>query len=418
MSANWQHTDGRLDFAQPFLIHTAYNDRNEDLVTAKLDATLSHNVQLFIKPYYHSWRSHYTKFDNTIPPSDQLIIIEDNGPWGYKDYGANVLAKLQFDPRLEYFVGYDVQSYGGNDAVLVITQHNETTNALFAQIRTTPALLSNVILAAGARYSDPSVGQSATVWNVSGRWDIGSSLFVRGQVGTAFRLPTAEELFANDPDDERGNPNLKPEESTNANLSVGQSHLGAAQLGWELIGFYRKISNLIDYATFDPLTNQAVFGNVPGTVHTRGAQLALDLAPSAWISGHLDFTYNHSIDPSTEEQIALVPTNLLKASLDVHPQIVPFGVTVAVNHVGTLIATGLWDGSESYGNYTVVDLNGRYFIGEQRRQRIDLSVQNLFDHRYASRLGSGVRDFDGSSYTYWDLGVPLTVRLAYTYLFQ
>jgi vitamin B12 transporter len=80
LSANWQHTSGRLDFALPYLSNTAYNDRNEDLVTAKLDATFNQNVQLFIKPYYHWWHSHYTEFDNTVPPGDTLNVIENHGP--------------------------------------------------------------------------------------------------------------------------------------------------------------------------------------------------------------------------------------------------------------------------------------------------------------------------------------------------
>ena len=64
--------------------------------------------------------------------------------------------------------------------------------------------------------------------------------FVRGEIGTAFRLPTAEELFANDPDDERGDPNLQPETSKNANLSVG-GNLGQSHFKWELIGFARDV---------------------------------------------------------------------------------------------------------------------------------------------------------------------------------
>ncbi len=57
-------------------------------------------------------------------------------------------------------------------------------------------LFPNARIAAGFRHNMPSFGESATVWNVSGRWDITPNLFVRGSVGTAFRLPSAEELFA------------------------------------------------------------------------------------------------------------------------------------------------------------------------------------------------------------------------------
>ncbi len=64
--------------------------------------------------------------------------------------------------------------------------------------------------------------------------------------GTSFRLPTAEELFADDPNDERGNPDLKPETSEDLNVSLG-GHFGDSErrYEWELTGFLRKVKNLI-----------------------------------------------------------------------------------------------------------------------------------------------------------------------------
>jgi outer membrane cobalamin receptor len=417
LSISEQHTDGRLDDLQPQLVNTAYNDRDEDLLTAKLDLALSDSVQFYVKTYYHDWRSHYTEFDNTIPPGDSLTVIENDGPWGYRDYGANLLAKLQLGKNFDYFVGYDLQNYSGSDAVLVISEHTESTQALFAQIRTTSELFSDLKLAAGLRYSDPSVGESDTVWNLSGRYDLNPNVFMRAMVGTAFRLPTAEELFANDPEDERGNPELKPETSTNANLSVGiLFNVGPTQNKAELIGFFREVRNLIDFTSFDDTTGQAVFGNVPGTVSVRGAEIALESSQSDSWSANLSYTYNHSIDPSTQMQIANVPTNLVKAGFDYHPP-APWGANLTVNYFGKTYATGLWDGTEAYGNDTIVNLSGRVFLDSQRRQRLDLSLQNLFNRTYATGLGTATRDVDGSNYTYWNLGVPRNLRIAYTYKF-
>ncbi len=419
LSLSEQHTDGRLDFAVPQQVNTAFNDRDEDLATAKLDMELSDQVQFFLKTYYHNWHSHYTEFDNTIPPGDTLLVVENDGPWGYRDYGANLLAKLKFGRLFEYFVGYDLQKYSGSDAVLVIAQHTENTQAVFAQIRTSSDLFSNLKLAAGVRYSDPSVGQSDTVWNLSGQYDITPAVFVRGQVGTAFRLPSAEELFANDPQDERGNPNLKPETSNNANLSLGvRFDLGATRNKLELIGFFRDVKNLIDFTSFDDATGQAVFGNVPGTVSVRGGELSLETSAFDSLSGTFNYTYNNSIDPGTQVQVANIPKDLLKLGLDYHPADQPWGATLSVNHFGRTYATGLWDGTEAYGNETIIDLSGRAFLDPRRRQRIDLSVQNLFDRKYATGLGTATRDVDGSNYTYWNLGVPRNLRISYSYAFR
>ena len=414
-----QHTDGRLDFALPELSNTAFNDRNEDLLTAKLDVEMSDRVQLFLKTYYHNWRSHYTEFDNTIPPGGTLDVIEDHGPWGFRDYGANILAKLKLGKYLEYLVGFDSQNYSGSDAVLVISQHTESTQAAFAQVRTTSEWVENLKLAVGLRYSDPSVGPSDTIWNVSAQYDISPSLFIHGQAGTAFRLPTAEELFANDPEDERGNPNLKPETSTNANLSIGGVlALGPTQNKWEVIGFYRNVKNLIDFASFDAGTDQAVFGNVAGTVGVRGAELSLDSRMSDVVSLFANYTYNHSIDPGTQVQVANIPQSLLKAGVDYHPVTQPWGGTLTVNRFGRTYQTGLWDGTEAFGEATIVNLSGRVFLDAKQRQRIDLSLQNLFNREYATGLGTAFRDSDGSPYTYWNLGVPRNLRVSYTYAFR
>lgn len=149
------------------------------------------------------------------------------------------------------------------------------TNAGFAQLRMTPDLLPHAHIAAGFRYNSPTTGRSATIWNVVGRYDLPFNLYARGEVGTNFRLPTAEELFADDPQDERGNPNLKPERSLSANFSLGQRlQSGRFGIHWDLTGFVRRIDNLIDYTTFDEKTGQEVFGNENGTAHVNGVSIS------------------------------------------------------------------------------------------------------------------------------------------------
>ncbi len=417
-SVGEQHTTARLDFARPFQAYSEVNQRSEDLLTMKLDAKFSEKVELYVKPYYHWWQSWVTQYNNTIPPSGTLILLYDHAAWGYKDYGVNLLTKLRPGGAFEYFAGYDLQRYTGSDAALVITQHTESTNAVFAQVRTSSDLSTNLRLSLGLRYTSPSVGETATVWTVNGQYNINPNLYVRGQVGTSFRLPTTEELFANDPVDERGSPNLKPEKGTNTSLSVGGSlEPTGAKLSWEVIGFYRELKNLIDYATFDPVTQQAVFGNIPGTVRTRGGEITLNALMANWLSANANYTYASARDPATGTQISRVPKAVAKAGLDFHAPSSPWGATATLNYFGTTDRTGLWDGTESYGKTALMDISGRYFIDSARRQRIDVTVQNLFDKTYATGLGTGIRDSDGSPYTFWNLGVPRTLRISYSHAF-
>ncbi len=420
LSASYQHTNANLDFARPMLTATAYNQRNEDLVSSRLDYTPSDEFKFYIKDYYHWWLAHYTEFDNVIGSPGTLTTIDDHDFWGYKDYGINLLTQIAVNRGFEYLAGYDFQNYTGRDAVLVIQQQTEHVNAFFGQIRTTPELIPNAHLAAGLRYNIPNVGQSALVWNGSGQYDFSKSLFLKASVGTAFRLPTAEELFANDPKDERGNPNLKPETSRNANVSVGGSAtIGASALKWELIGFYRVIKNLIDYQSFDPKTNQDVFGNVPGNVSVRGLEITLDAAITAALSGNFNATYSHSRQSGSDLQFDQIPVTQVKLGLDYHPSDLPFGATLNVVHLGDVDAEpfGAGNGRYGYGNYTVADLGGRIFVDRARRQRIDLHLNNAFNKTYYSGLAHGVNDTSGDAYLVHDLALPRIFSAYYTYAF-
>jgi outer membrane cobalamin receptor len=419
-TAAYEHTNANLDFAQPELTAIAYNQRNEDLVSAKIDYAPSDEFKLYIKDYYHWWYSHYTEFDNVIGSPGTLTTIDDHDFWGFKDYGVNLLTQIAVNRGFEYLGGYDFQNYTGKDVVLVIQQQTEHVNAFFGQVRTTPDLIPNAHFAAGLRYNIPSVGESAVVWNGSGQYDFSKSLFVRTTFGTAFRLPTAEELFANDPEDERGNPNLKPETSTNANLSIGGvADLGPASLKWELIGFYRDIKNLIDYATFDPDTNQDVFGNVAGTVITRGVEATLEGTITASLSGNFSATYNKTRQSGSEVQFNQIPVTQVKLGFDYHPPGAPYGASVNIVHLGNVddMPLGSDAGRFGYGNYTVVDLGARLFLDSHRHQRIDLHLNNAFDRTYASSLGHGVDDVSGDAYVVHNLALPRTFGVNYTYSF-
>ena len=309
------------------------------------------------------------------------------------------MAKYLPASGIETYLGYDYQNYNGKDVVLVIEPKTEHVHAVFGEIATTHDLISNAQFAAGFRFNDPSMGQTATVWNVSGRWDVLPELYLKGMVGTAFRLPTAEELFANDPNDERGDPNIKPETSTNFNVSVGG--LLGPQVHWEAIGFFRDVTNLIDLVDFDEITNQDVFGNVPGTVRVRGGEFVVDAALNEDLSGSFSYTYSQSHD-STGVQINRVPEQLVKALFDYHPANQFFGLFASLNYVGSVFDTPV-GARENYGNYLVVGLGARVFLDHDRHHRIDFNLMNLFDQKYATRLAHGITDLGANPYTVWNL---------------
>lgn len=415
LTVSEQHNFGKLDDAQPQSIASAFNNRNEDILTGKVDFTASENLQFFVKGYYHWWRSHYTEFDND-PSTGALITVDDHDPWGYVDRGVNAMGKFSPTRGVNLYLGYDFQNYYGSDAVLVIDKHEESTHAVFGEIATTPELIQGLSLAAGVRYNAPDVGQSATVGVVSARWDITDGLYLKAMAGTAFRLPTAEELFANDPNDERGNPDLKPETSKNANISLGGYVPGLRGLHWEVLGFFRDVKNLIAIGGFDPVTNQDLFDNVPGVVRVRGGQVAFDGALTDEVSASASYTYSSSKQDGGL-QIINIPVSLAKATLDYHPTKMPFGLTGSLNYVGDVYNNPAGLGVTNFGNYVVFNASVRLFLDETRHQRVDIGLNNVFGKRYATSLMGGFSDATGDAYVVHNLGQPRTFTVRYTYGF-
>ncbi len=189
----------------------------------------------------------------------------------------------------------------------------------------------------------------------------------------------------------------------------------------EVTGFARDVTNLIDFDTFDDATGQALFGNVAGTVRVRGGQATVDVAATDTVSANLTYSAN-SAKQDGGQQLDRVPKSLFKAGVDWHPGDKPFGATLNVVYTGDL-ARAVGGVETPYGDYTVVDLSGRYFLDADRHQQVTLSIRNLFDQRYGlpSRGCKDTPDdgpYDCSiPYTYVNLGMPRTFAVSYTYRF-
>jgi len=428
-SAMYQRSDVTLDNLRPGRsgasqvggVAAAYNSRAEHIGSAKLDYTARRDVELFFKGYYHQWDSHWNEIQNEISSPGTRLVISDGEFWGFKDYGANVLARLTPTRNFEYFAGYDFQNYRGRDDVLLIEPNTETVNALFGQVRTTRALLPKAVLGFGARFNAPTHGQNATVWTATGEYDFSDQVFARGNVGTAFRYPDAYELFASDPTCCFGNPNLEPERSTNFNGSVGRrGKLGTTNLQIEAIGFYRRVTNLI-VDVDDGSGETTVTANRPDVVKVQGLALVGGVTLSRSITASLNYTYSHS--QKTNElaggysALTGIPSHQIQGSLDLHPTDVPVGATVSVNNVGSMTDSVSGFGLVPSGKYTVVDLAGRVFIDSKRRHRINVRLENLFDETYTTIHSRSYTDATATPYLVDNLGVPRTFHISYSFGF-
>ncbi len=429
VQGSYQHTDATLDLPWPYRIAHDYTVRDEDLATAKIDVQATDRLAVYVKGYWHDWDNHTTLTLNT--PLGTTLTAYDKAFWGYQDYGVNALGKYDLAKGLAAYFGYDLQRYGGRDDQLVIAQHDETVNAGYGQLRLTPEMIPHLSLAGGFRYNAPSSGPSSTVWNFSGQYDWPMGVYTKAEVGTNFRLPSAEELYANDfTRQERGTSTLRPEESIGGEFTLGaRLDIAGHATRLEATGFARDIRNVIDYLYFDssinPLTNrpynQYVFGNLPGVTTTRGGLFEADTALTQSLKANLSYTYTASKDASGA-QLNNVPVQMLKAGLDWSPANLPVGMTASLAYTGKTTAPYA-NSVLNYGEYATVNLSGRYFLDRERHHQLNLSVQNLFDREYG-RFYRGcldvLRDFPlgcSKPYPYQGLALPRTVQISYRYAF-
>lgn len=419
-NAQYQHTRANLDNPAVTRTRESRNDRNEEIASARLDYTGSDAVQFFLKGYFHDWRTAYVRIRNSIPAGSIIVDYPPDTFWGYQDYGGSAVMKLHLHPGLEYLFGYDFQSFNGRDDVLLIGDLNEKVHAGIFQVRTTDELSRKGHLAAGLRYNKTG-GAKKTIWNASARYDFSPALYAEANGGTSFILPDASQLYGIDPCCELGNPNLKPEESLNVNGALGGTFAFAGgELSWKGTYFNRRITNLIDYDyPDDPAFPNGTYINVDKKVKSEGAELEVGLFfPSGW-SVNGSYTHARTRNHGATTQRDRNPEDYARGTLAYRPVDRPFGASISVNWVGDVYTTPAGFGRRNYGNYALVDLAAYFYTDRARKQRLGVTVENLFDQAYATRgwqsaiSDAGVLDGTNSRFLYFARGVPLTARISY-----
>lgn len=414
LTLSYQHTDAHLDYPGARLTRLSFNDRDEDILTAKLDWTPSEQAQVFLKAYLHDWDSVYSTVNNVPGQPGQTVTLDDSTYWGYLDQGVSLMARLRPHRGFEYELGYDFQTYEGRDDVLLIAQQSETVHAFIGQVRTTDELFETVRLAAGLRH-DQTGGAEKTVWNVSGRWEPSETLFLEGTAGTSFILPSAEQLFGIDPCCAVGNPDLQPEESLNLNVAIGGTQ-GPVQ--WRLTGFGRRIEDLIVDVYDRPDFPDGIYSNVDGEVKTIGGEALVTATLAEDLVGRLSYTYTRTRAEGSNQQFDRIPEQFAKGSLAWDPESRPFGASATALWTGDVFSTVAGFGRVNHGDYLVVDLAAYVFLdGADRRHRLTGRLENAFDEDYVSRVGSGLIDLSTQRFLFEARGVPRTLRVSYTYDF-
>ncbi|MTJ83877.1 MAG: TonB-dependent receptor [Telmatospirillum sp.] len=390
----YQVSRAKLDFVYPAYNRDTYNDRLQQIAAATFEQQLTDGFRYFIKSHVNSWDTNYTRKLNGTDGS--VIVRNDKNYWGFLDYGVQGQGEVTLPGGHALVMGVDSQWYEGRDEVLTIASNTAEAYGVYAQIRPVLPWLPDWHPAAGVRHETVSGGGQATVWNVSNRYDVTPALSLRGQAGTSFRLPTAEELFANEPDD-IGNPKLKPEKSTNyeAGVDVKQTVL-SRPVRLSATFYQREISSLISQ------DSSFRYVNGTGQVETRGIDVDTHLQLNeSWHAGADAGRFTQSTENAG--RILNIPQSTARARLGYDSPDRRWGAEVSGRYVGTVRTSS----GVNYGGYAVFDGNAYVFIDEAKSQKVTVLLENLFNRGYAtSQTTNGLARVP-------ILGRPLTAELRY-----
>lgn len=410
ISAFYQRNEAELDFARPTDSYQTYNERAEDLAYIKYEQDFEDVASLLVKSYYHNWDTRYTRLYNDKEEPGNIIVKDDRNYWGYTDYGATISGLITAGSFVDYNVGVDYQSYEGQDDVLKIAKETESVTAVYSEVATKADWLHNTRLSAGVRYNKPSGEGEATVWQLTGKQSFAENWYVRGNLGTSFRLPSAYELYAVDDCCTRGNPDLEPEKGQNINLAVGVDY---NHLQWELVGFTRKIDNLISGVT--QADNTKRFENVNNHAEFEGAEM--NLTTQLHLTTLLNFNYVYTkAETKDGDKLDGIPESVAKLSLSFTPESDRFTFMLNSLYVGEKYDTENGK-QEKIGNYAVIGLSSSIWLTPQRDHQLTIALENLTDKDYTTSMGSANHDADDSPYTYRNLGTPRTLSVSYSYDF-
>ncbi|MEX5510054.1 TonB-dependent receptor plug domain-containing protein [Pseudomonas paralactis] len=389
----YQYADANLDFARPVASHKTTNDRVQQTATATFEQNINERLSYFVKGHINDWDTRYTRINNLDAGGTQ--VINHNDYWGFTDWGVQAEGKAQLPGGHVWIVGSDNQWFKGQDDVLVIDNNKAQAHALYTQLRPQIDALPDWHPSLGVRHEAMSGGDSATVGMLTSLYDLNENWALRGQYGTAYKLPNAEQLFVNETD-EKGNRHLKPEKSRNAELGVDyRGSLAGRDFNASVTLFKREITDLITL-------NDRLWVNGQGQVKMRGFEADARLALNQQWSVQADMTRNLT-ESRAGVTINDIPSFFARSRIGFESQSRLWGAGAAIRYIRNIASSR----QVEYGHYSVVDADAYRYLDSTHQHRVSLLVENLFDRDYVTSRSNNVDN----------LGRPFTSEVRYTYRF-
>ncbi len=208
-------------------------------------------------------------------------------------------------------------------------------------------------------------------------------LVLRGSLGKKYRTPSFDELFWPLTSGAEGNPELRPERSTNVEFS-GSTYLLDRRLRIRNDYFLRELTDLIEWT---PGARGIWRPSNVGRAREEGLELEgtytgkiIDALPPVLIeiSHSLILATDQGDDPLTHgKRLVRRPGSLSSAQIEVFPGDV-LSMGLSWSRVGRRYLTKT--NTKWADGYDVIDMNASYSCW--RRVRVSVSISNLLNHNY------------------------------------
>lgn len=396
LKMHYQHNNNDEGYAYP--VAHFEDDRSENIAFLKWDHDINKNFSYYTKVYFHDWLEKWTRRN-----------VDGKYVWNaaeikYQDWGVNLMSSYRFGGGHEILSGVDYQNYFASSQMGGVKTNNEQVWALFAQYRPFLPFATWLKPAVGARYNK-SDGSDKTIWNVSARADFVHGLYARGVVGTSFILPLVSQLFGYGTTYE-GNPDLKPQESTNLDLGMGiRQKWFFADVGY----FYQEITDMISLV--DTGGTRKKYENLDGKSKVTGYTLRAGVGPFWGFSLDASYTATDATAAGSDEQIDNIPEYYYKGHLKWRHNFNSYllGADFTAQYVGDKENL-----NTQIGEYWLANASVFVKFGKEHRHMVTLRADNLFDEDYYSQVGR-LSDTNGDLFIYGYEGVPFTMMLGYTF---
>jgi vitamin B12 transporter len=286
---------------------------------------------------------------------------------------AELYSKWQFSPTQNLLAGVatknvesDVLSGSGYygvdydkevDSTGYFVQHQYQSEKLHTQL--------------GVRVEDHETFGTHTVGQAAARYQILPATSIYTNIGTAFRAPTNNDLYALS---WGGNPELKPEESISYEIGLDQQLTDHLTMG--LSAYRNEVDDLITYVT-DPITYEGRLYNVKKATFT-GGEFNLDWAKDELFT-NLSYAYVQPKDKETDKDLPRRSRQSLTLTSGLQNEV--YGISASLSAKSK-------PKNSTISGYATVDVNA--FWNVNPNVKLFTNIQNIGDVEYkTTSYGSG-----------------------------